>query len=464
LTTINVGIAGLGTVAQGVLALINRNAGLMQQRSGVSLRVVRIASRRARPEVDLSGARFSTHLDDLLSDPDVDLILELIGGEGAALDLIRRALAQGTPVVTANKAVLAAHGNELLAGAGKQLLRFEASVAGAIPIIQSISNGLAANRLHSLFGIINGTCNYIFGKMESEGTPFDQVLAQAQALGYAEADPGFDIDGIDAAHKLTILLALGFTGQFDLPALHVEGIQSVTLADIEFAKELGYKIKHLGIIQNTDQGVEARVHPALVPMSALLANVNGVMNAVQINSDGAGETLFSGPGAGGEATASAVLSDALALGQQLALGSVAAPDGAPSDAPATAPSAIVPMAEVESANYLRIPTLDQPGVFSQVTAPAAIVPMAEVESANYLRIPTLDQPGVFAQVTKALSEFSISIDAAIQHDASKSAGQADIVLLTNHIKEQVMNDALAKLQSLDIVAADIVRLRVAPAV
>ena len=430
MTVINVGIAGLGTVAQGVLELIRRNSALMQRRSGVTLRVVRVASRREKPEVDLMGARFSTNLEDLLNDADVDLILELIGGEGVALNLIRKALAKGTPVVTANKAVLAAHGNELLSGSGRQMLRFEASVAGAIPIIQSISGGLAANRLHSLFGIINGTCNYIFGKMEAEGTPFDEVLAQAQALGYAEADPSFDIDGIDAAHKLTILLALGFTGKFELSALHIEGIRHVTLADIQFAKELGYKIKHLGIIQNTDSGVEARVHPALVPTTALLANVNDVMNAVQINSDGAGETLFSGPGAGGEATASAVLSDALALAQQLTAGNTLTSVDAGSDD-----------SQADSID---------------------ILPMAKVVSANYLRIPTVDKPGVFAQVTQALSEFSISIDAAIQHEAAGSQQPVDIVLMTNEVPEQTMNAALAKLQGLDLVASDIVRLRVAP--
>lgn len=430
MTVINVGIAGLGTVAQGVLELIRRNSALMQRRSGVTLRVVRVASRREKPEVDLMGARFSTNLEDLLNDVDVDLILELIGGEGVALDLIRKALAKGTPVVTANKAVLAAHGNELLSGSGRQMLRFEASVAGAIPIIQSISGGLAANRLHSLFGIINGTCNYIFGKMEAEGTPFDEVLAQAQALGYAEADPSFDIDGIDAAHKLTILLALGFTGKFELSALHIEGIRHVTLADIQFAKELGYKIKHLGIIQNTDSGVEARVHPALVPTTALLANVNDVMNAVQINSDGAGETLFSGPGAGGEATASAVLSDALALAQQLTVGNTLTSVDAGSDD-----------SQADSID---------------------ILPMAKVVSANYLRIPTVDKPGVFAQVTQALSEFSISIDAAIQHEAAGCQQPVDIVLMTNEVPEQTMNAALAKLQELDLVASDIVRLRVAP--
>ena len=432
MTEIKLGIAGLGTVAQGVLELIRRNNALMRQRSGVSLRVVRVASRRAKPEIDLQGAHFSTDIEDLLTDPNVDMILELIGGDTTALDLIRRGLAANKPVVTANKAILAAHGNELMAGRGRQLLRFEAAVAGAIPIIQGLSGGLAANRLGGLFGIINGTCNYIFGEMEANGTAFDEVLAEAQRLGYAEADPSFDIDGIDAAHKLTILLALGFTGSFDLSAVFVEGIRHVTVADIRFAQELGFKIKHLGIIQNTDAGVEARVHCALVPGDALLANVNGVMNAVQINSDGAGETLFSGPGAGGEATASAVLADVLALGALMASGNGI---GVPSESD-------------QSSERLS----DQP----------AVVSMSNVSCANYLRIPTVDQPGVFAQVTQALSEFSISIDAAIQHEASSNQSAVDIVLLTDDVVEGTMNAALERLQRLDIVAADIVRLRVAP--
>ena len=432
MTEIKLGIAGLGTVAQGVLELIRRNNALMRQRSGVSLRVVRVASRRAKPEIDLQGAHFSTDIEDLLTDPNVDMILELIGGDTTALDLIRRGLAANKPVVTANKAILAAHGNELMAGRGRQLLRFEAAVAGAIPIIQGLSGGLAANRLGGLFGIINGTCNYIFGEMEANGTAFDEVLAEAQRLGYAEADPSFDIDGIDAAHKLTILLALGFTGSFDLSAVFVEGIRHVTVADIRFAQELGFKIKHLGIIQNTDAGVEARVHCALVPGDALLANVNGVMNAVQINSDGAGEILFSGPGAGGEATASAVLSDVLALGALMASGNGI---GVPSES-------------------------DQSS--EQISDQPAVVSMSNVSCANYLRIPTVDQPGVFAQVTQALSEFSISIDAAIQHEASSNQSAVDIVLLTDDVVEGTMNAALERLQRLDIVVADIVRLRVAP--
>ena len=274
---LRIGIAGLGTVAQGVLDLVRTNGSLMTSRTGIELVVQRIASRSVKPGVDLLGAVFSLDVHDLVADPEVDVILELIGGEGLAKELIESALAAGKPVVTANKAVIAAHGDQLLAG-GKVLLRFEAAVAGAIPIIQSMNQGLAANRIDAIYGIINGTCNYMLTVMEEEGLVFDQVLSQAQELGYAEADPTFDIEGIDAAHKLTILAALGFGTSYDYSALYVEGIAQITVEDIQYAKELGFKIKHLGIAVQSEVGLETRVHPALVPVSALLASVNGVMN------------------------------------------------------------------------------------------------------------------------------------------------------------------------------------------
>ena len=290
---LRIGIAGLGTVAQGVLHLIATNGDLMAKRTGVQLSIQRVASRTTKPEVDLLGGVFSNNVHDLVADPDVDVILELIGGEGLAKELIESALAAGKRVVAANKAVIAAHGDQLLAS-GNVPLRFEAAVAGAIPIIQSLNQGLAANRIESIYGIINGTCNYMLTVMEEEGLAFDQVLSQAQALGYAEADPAFDIEGVDAAHKLTILAALGFATSYDFSALYVEGITQIAAEDIQYAQELGFKIKHLGIARNTDAGLETRVHPALVPTSELLASVNGVMNAVQVVSDAAGETLFSG--------------------------------------------------------------------------------------------------------------------------------------------------------------------------
>jgi len=421
-------------VAQGVLHLVRSNGSLMTSRTGVELVVQRIASRSAKPGVDLLGAVFSTNVHDLVADPEVDVILELIGGEGLAKDLIESALAAGKPVVTANKAVIAAHGDQLLAG-GNVPLRFEAAVAGAIPIIQSLRQGLAANRIDAIYGIINGTCNYMLTVMEEEGLAFEEVLAQAQALGYAEADPAFDIQGTDAAHKLTILAALGFGTSYDFSALYVEGITQIAAEDIQYAKELGFKIKHLGIAVHSDAGLETRVHPALVPESALLASVNGVMNAVQVVSDGAGETLFSGPGAGGAATASAVLADVLSLGSAIAGQSGAA-------------------AQRQNQNQ------DKP---KAGPAPAiSRVAMDDIASACYLRIPTVDRPGVFAQVASALSAHSISIEAVIQKEQPASDASVSIVIMTNRVVESVVNAALKELSALDTVVGEITRIRVAP--
>lgn len=430
---LRIGIAGLGTVAQGVLQLVSSNGSLMTSRTGIELVVQRIASRSAKPDVDLLGAVFSTDVHDLVADPLVDVILELIGGEGLAKDLIESALAAGKPVVTANKAVIAAYGDQLLAG-GNVPLRFEAAVAGAIPVIQSLNQGLAANRIDAIYGIINGTCNYMLTVMEEEGLAFDQVLSQAQALGYAEADPAFDIEGTDAAHKLTILAALGFGTSYDFSALYVEGITQIAAEDIHYAKELGFKIKHLGIAVHSEAGLETRVHPALVPASALLASVNGVMNAVQVVSDGAGETLFSGPGAGGAATASAVLADVLSLGS-LAIG------GSPG-------------AAAQSQEQVR----SKLGATPEITR----VAMDDILSACYLRIPTVDRPGVFAQVASTLSAHSISIEAVIQKEQPASDASVSIVIMTDRVVESVVNAALTELSALDSVVGEITRIRVAP--
>ena len=423
---LRIGIAGLGTVAQGVLHLIATNGDLMAKRTGVQLSIQRVASRTTKPEVDLLGGVFSNNVHDLVADPDVDVILELIGGEGLAKELIESALAAGKRVVTANKAVIAAHGDQLLAS-GNVPLRFEAAVAGAIPIIQSLNQGLAANRIESIYGIINGTCNYMLTVMEEEGLAFDQVLSQAQALGYAEADPAFDIEGVDAAHKLTILAALGFATSYDFSALYVEGITQIAAEDIQYAQELGFKIKHLGIARNTDAGLETRVHPALVPTSELLASVNGVMNAVQVVSDAAGETLFSGPGAGVAATASAVLADVLTF-------------------------AATNFSEREPS-----PPESQ-GTATQIQR----VAMDAIPSACYLRIPTLDQPGVFAQVASALSAHSISIEAVIQKEPSSADTSVSIVILTDMVVESAVNAALKDLAELAAVVGNITRIRVAP--
>ncbi|MEC7378622.1 MAG: homoserine dehydrogenase [Pseudomonadota bacterium] len=416
--TISVGIAGLGTVAQGVLELLAANRDLIEQRSGLTINILRIASRTSKPEVDLHGAEFSTNVLDLLNDSRLDVIVELMGGEDLAKDLIVGATAQGKAVVTANKAVIALHGNEL----ARQNLRYEAAVAGAIPIIQALRQGLVANRFSGLSGVINGTCNYMLSAMEEEGVGFDEILQRAQALGYAEADPSFDVDGIDAAHKLTILMALAYGTGFEFSKVYVEGIRAVTPVDISYASELGYRIKHLGLLRNTNAGIEARVHPTLVPRSELMAHVNGVLNAVQVVSDASGKTLFSGPGAGGAATASAVVADIVASG-------------------ITGDNSV---ADQEAAR----------------TVP--IMPIEEITSAYYLRIPSRNEPGVFAEVAQILSSHDISIDAVIQKDGHDQGDLVDIVLLTQETLEARMNQALGQLQGLAAITDQVMRIRVAP--
>ena len=416
--TISVGIAGLGTVAQGVLELLATNRDLIEQRSGLTINILRVASRTSKPEVDLHGAEFSTDVLDLLNDSRLDVIVELMGGEELAKDLIVGATAQGKAVVTANKAVIALHGNEL----ARQNLRYEAAVAGAIPIIQALRQGLVANRFSGLSGIINGTCNYMLSAMEEEGVGFDEILQRAQALGYAEADPSFDVDGIDAAHKLTILMALAYGTGFEFSKVYVEGIRAVTPVDISYASELGYRIKHLGLLRNTNVGIEARVHPTLVPHSELMAHVNGVLNAVQVVSDAAGKTLFSGPGAGGAATASAVVADIVASG-------------------ITGDNSV---ADQEAARMV------------------PIMPIEDITSAYYLRIPSRNEPGVFAEVAQILSSHDISIDAVIQKDGHDQGDLVDIVLLTRQTLEARMNQALGQLQRLAAITDQVMRIRVAP--
>ena len=416
--TISVGIAGLGTVAQGVLELLAANRDLIEQRSGLTINILRVASRTSKPEVDLHGAEFSTDVLDLLNDSRLDVIVELMGGEELAKDLIVGATAQGKAVVTANKAVIALHGNEL----ARQNLRYEAAVAGAIPIIQALRQGLVANRFSGLSGIINGTCNYMLSAMEEEGVGFDEILQRAQALGYAEADPSFDVDGIDAAHKLTILMALAYGTGFEFSKVYVEGIRAVTPVDISYASELGYRIKHLGLLRNTNVGIEARVHPTLVPHSELMAHVNGVLNAVQVVSDAAGKTLFSGPGAGGAATASAVVADIVASG-------------------ITGDNSV---ADQEAARMV------------------PIMPIEDITSAYYLRIPSRNEPGVFAEVAQILSSHDISIDAVIQKDGHDQGDLVDIVLLTQQTLEARMNQALGQLQRLAAITDQVMRIRVAP--
>ncbi|MBX3706520.1 MAG: homoserine dehydrogenase [Pseudomonadales bacterium] len=426
---LRVGVCGLGTVAQGVLEVLARNADLIERRAGRRIVVTRVASRRARTEVDLRGATFSLDVADIPGHPDVDVVVELIGGDGLAVELISSALECGKPVVTANKAAIARHGDRLRETAQRQgvALNFEAAVAGGIPIIASLTQGLAANRIDWLAGIINGTSNFILTGMSDGGADFASALAEAQRLGYAEADPTFDVEGIDAAHKLAILCALAFDTGFRFDAVYTEGISRITPEDIEYARRLGYRIKHLGIARRTVAGVEARVHPTLVPDTHLVANVNGVMNAVLVHGDATGSTLFYGAGAGGLPTASAVVAD---------------------------------LVEIARATRCAAPP---PAYPAPLEAPA-MLPIEAATSAHYLRIPSLDRPGVFARVATLLSERDISIESALQraqaiHAESQNAW-VPIVIVTQPVAERVIQEAVAAVQALPDVVGEVVRIRV----
>jgi len=423
----SIGLCGLGTVAQGVLEVLHRNAAEIEDRAGRPIKLVRVASRTPKADVDLLGAEFSTSLDSVLGDDRIDLIVELIGGDAAADRLVRGALSGGKHVVTANKAIIAAHGDEYLAlaAAHGRALGFEAAVAGGIPVITALTRGLVANRIRWLAGIINGTCNYILTAMAQSGRDFAAALAEAQALGYAEADPAFDVGGVDAAHKLSILAALAFDMGFRFSEVYVEGIEDVSVEDMEYARQLGYRIKHLGIARATPAGAELRVHPTLVPEGKLLASVDGVMNAVLINSNAAGDTLYYGAGAGALPTASAVVADIV----EIARG---------------AGTSLTPRHE----NGIRM----------------AVVPMNEVVCGFYLNIPSLDKPGVFARAATVLSDHDISIEAVIQKEQAihleADRAWVPIVILTDRVKEGVIDRAIAALQALPDVVRPIKRIRV----
>ena len=420
---LRVGLAGLGTVGASVVRLLARNRDAIAARAGRTITLARVVSRTPKPEVDLGGATFGT---DLASLPpgEVDVVVELVGGEDAAGALVEASLRAGRPVVTANKALLAERGNALFALARANGLPFgyEASVAGGIPIVHALHAGLAANRLDLLAGIVNGTSNYILTAMENDGRDFATALAEAQRLGYAEADPAFDVDGLDAAQKLAVLSATAFDTDIDFAGVHVEGIADVDIEDLRYAGELGFVVKHLAIARRREQGVDARVHLALVPEQLLLAKVSGVMNAVLARGDAVGATLHIGPGAGGMATASAVVADLVALAR--------------GDLPVPPPA------------RGKLPTL---GIGSLVCA-------------HYLKVPAVDQPGVFAEVADVLSHHDISIEAVIQRpQAVRPAAQpwVPIVILTNEVAERVVNTAVADLHRLAGVKGSITRIRVA---
>jgi homoserine dehydrogenase len=428
---IQVGLLGIGTVGSGTFKVLQRNQEEIRRRAGREIRISMVAdldTARARSIVG-SHAEVVSDARAVIANPEIDIVVELIGGYGIAKALVLEAIAAGKHVVTANKALLAVHGSEIFAAASAQgvIVAFEAAVAGGIPIIKALREGLTANRIEWVAGIINGTTNFILSEMRAKGLDFGAVLKQAQALGYAEADPTFDIEGVDAAHKATIMSAIAFGIPVQFAKAHVEGITALQAADIRYAEQLGYRIKLLGITRRRDTGIELRVHPTLVPSQRLIANVEGAMNAVVVHGDAVGTTLYYGKGAGSEPTASAVVADLVDITRL----HTADPDH-------------------------RVPHLAfQPGSM----ADTPILPIAEVVTAFYLRLVVADKAGVLARITGILAENDISIDAVLQRESAEGEKQTDLIILTHDTVEGRMNTALAQMQALPTVLAPIVRIR-----
>jgi homoserine dehydrogenase len=431
LKPVKVGLLGLGTVGGGTVNVLKRNAEEIQRRAGRGIEVVIAAARdlkKAR-NVDTGNIQLTTDTQAVVDHPDVEVVVELIGGTTAARDLVLRAINNGKHVVTANKALIARHGNEIFAAAHKKgvMVAFEAAVAGGIPIIKAIREGLAGNRIQWVAGIINGTGNFILTEMRDKGRAFGDVLAEAQCLGYAEADPTYDVEGIDAAHKLTILASIAFGIPLQFEKVYTEGISKITPADVSNATELGYRIKHLGIARRTDNGIELRVHPTLIPHRRLIANVDGVMNAVLVKGDAVGPTLFYGAGAGSEPTASAVVADLVD---------------------------VVRVLTVDPEN--RVPHL---AFQSDQLADLPILPMDQVQTAYYLRLQAADRPGVLADVTRILADMQISIEAILQKEAEEGASEVPIIILTHNIREEQMNQAIKRIEALDTIHGSVTRIR-----
>lgn len=426
---VRVGIIGLGTVGGSVFNLLLDNASEIARRVGRSIAVVQVGARRDNPGCDMSRVIVSRDIFEVLNNTSIDIVVELIGGTTTARDIVLQAIEKGKHVVTANKALIAEHGNEIFAAAQKKgvTVAFEAAVAGGIPIIKSIREGLSANHIEWVAGIINGTGNFILTEISKKGRAFADVLAEAQALGYAESDPSFDVEGIDAAHKLTILASIAFGVPLQFDKTYTEGITHITAEDVAYAEQFGYRVKHLGITRKTQAGVELRVHPTLIPETRLLANVDGVMNAVLVQADKVGPTLYYGAGAGGDPTASSVVADIIDVARAL----TSDPDN-------------------------RVPHLAfHPDALSN----DRILPIEEVETAYYLRLSALPKPGVLAEVATILSHYGISIEAVLQPELKQAGGTVSIVMLTQRIKEKDMNAALEKIAALDDIVEPVIRIR-----
>ena len=428
---IQVGLLGIGTVGAGTFAVLARNQEEIERRAGRGIEIAMIADKDVAKAKKLAGgkAKVTGDANEVLTNPDIEIVIELVGGTTIAKEFVLEAIANGKHVVTANKALLAIHGNEIFAAAQKAgvMVAFEGAVAGGIPIIKALREGLTANRIEWIAGIINGTSNFILSEMRATGASFGDVLKEAQQRGYAEADPTFDVEGVDAAHKLTIMSAIAYGIPMQFDKAYTEGITRLTQEDIRYAEELGYRIKLLGITRRTDKGIELRVHPTLIPTRRLIANVEGVMNAILVKGDAVGATMYYGAGAGAEPTASAVVAD------------------------------LVDVTRMHTADpEHRVPHLAfQPDSLTD----APILPMEEVETSYYLRMRVKNQPGVLADITRILADGAISIDAMVQKEPSEGEEQVDIIMLTHLIVEKNVNAAIRKIEALPVVLGKVTRIR-----
>ena len=429
---IHIGILGVGTVGGGTFTVLKRNSEEIARRAGRKIIVKMIADKDLQKARELAGneAMITDNAHEVTCSPDIDIVVELIGGQTIAKELILEAIAHGKHVVTANKALLANHGTEIFAMAREKgvIVAFEAAVAGGIPIIKALREGLTANRITWIAGIINGTANFILSEMREKGLSFNDVLGQAQKLGYAEADPTYDIEGIDAAHKITLMSAIAFGIPVQFDKVYTEGITKLTGEDIRYAEELGYRIKLLGITKRVAKGIELRVHPTLIPNKRLIANVEGVMNAVVVKGDAVGATLYYGAGAGAEPTASSVIAD------------------------------LVDVTRMQTADPMhRVPTLSfQPDLLSDIP----VISMDDVETSYYLRMQVVDKPGVMAEITRILADHHISISAMIQKEASDDSDKVSIIMLTHITIEKSVNAAIKHIESLPVVTQQVFRIRI----
>ncbi|MEN3363022.1 MAG: homoserine dehydrogenase [Burkholderiales bacterium] len=428
---LKVGLLGIGTVGSGTFNVLKRNQEEIKRRAGRGIEIVMVADLNTERAKELTHGECEVVNDAnlVVNHPEIDIVIELIGGYGIAKDLVMKAIANGKHVVTANKALLATHGTEIFQAAQAKgvMVAFEAAVAGGIPIIKALREGLTANRIEWIAGIINGTTNFILSEMRDKGLDFEVVLKEAQRLGYAEADPTFDIEGIDAAHKATIMSAIAFGIPVQFDKAHVEGITKLQATDIRYAEQLGYRIKLLGIAKRTPAGIELRVHPTLIPAKRLIANVEGAMNAVLVHGDAVGATLYYGKGAGSEPTASAVIADLVDITR---------------------------LATADPGH--RVPHLAfQPDAMTDTP----ILPMSEVTTSYYLRMQVADQPGVLADVTRILADKAISIDAMLQKEPAEGETRADIIILTHQTQEKNVDAAIAKIEVLPTVVGVVTRIR-----